>query len=59
MNAFSFRTEHKHEVGKRLRHPSGGRPLPAITDTFDPFEMLGLDRMDGAQVEFCFNRFFR
>jgi hypothetical protein len=43
------RGEHKHEVGKRLRHPSGGRPLPAITDAFDPFEMLGLDRIEGAQ----------
>jgi len=43
------RTEHKHEVSKRLRHPSGGRPLPAITDTFDPFEMLGLDKTEGTQ----------
>ncbi|XP_023328293.1 uncharacterized protein LOC111701305, partial [Eurytemora carolleeae] len=36
------RTEHKHELGRRLRHSSGGRPLPAINDSFDPFEMLGL-----------------
>jgi len=40
----STRGEHKHEVGKRLRHPSGDRPLPAIKDTFDPFEMLGLEQ---------------
>lgn len=45
-----FRGDHKHDVGKRLRHPSGGRPLPAITDTFDPFEMLGLDRTEAGQV---------
>jgi len=46
----STRTEHKHEVGKRMRHPSGGgRPLPAINDSFDPFEMMGLECSEAAQ----------
>jgi len=37
-----------HELTRRHRHQSG-MALPAISDSFDAFELLGLDRTEAAQ----------
>ena len=34
---------HGHDLSRRHRHQSG-LALPAISDSFDAFELLGLDR---------------
>ena len=38
-----------HDLSRRHRHQSG-LALPAISDSFDAFEILGLDRTEGGQV---------
>ena len=41
------------EGRNRLRHASGSRALPAINDSFDAFEQLGLERAEPGQVHHC------
>ena len=38
-----------HDISRRHRHTSG-MALPAISDSFDAFELLGLDRTEVGQV---------
>jgi len=45
----SSRGGERHTEGRRHRHTSGNRPLPAINDSFDAFELLGLDRTEPGQ----------
>ena len=43
-----------HDLSRRHRHQSG-LALPAISDSFDAFELLGLDRTETGQVSFLPN----
>ena len=43
---------HCHDLTRRNRHQSG-MALPAISDSFDAFELLGLDRNEASQVRYC------
>ena len=44
-----FRGGDRHELSRRNRHTSG-MALPAISDSFDAFDLLGLDRTEAGQV---------
>ncbi|KAK5645791.1 hypothetical protein RI129_004255 [Pyrocoelia pectoralis] len=42
-----------HREGTRKRHISGSRPLSAIGDPLDPFEMLGIEKgLEGQEVSY-------
>merc|ERR1719220_1976310 len=44
----SVRGADKYELSRRNRHTSG-MALPAISDSFDAFDLLGLDRTESGQ----------
>ena len=48
-----FRGAERHELSRRNRHTSG-MALPAISDSFDAFDLLGLDRNEHGQVRGCY-----